>query len=259
MKIWLIGGTSDSRAIAQQLTAWQIPWFATVVTERARQLYAGLPGAVQVTTLNPQTITPFLQQAEHPIQGIIDASHPFAVEISHLAMQTRLPYLRFERPDTPLVPPAIALPTWDAILQPEYLQGKRVLLTIGVKALPLFVPWLHRGEFWARILPTDASRQSAIQAGFPGDRLIPLTLPMQVETETQLWQSLQVDIVVTKASGDAGGFAVKMQVAQALQIPLLVLTRPPLTYPRHTHEIAVIESFCRELGFNPRSPQRMEA
>lgn len=243
--IWLIGGTSESRAIAQTLSAAHIPWVATVVTPRAVQLYRGLPGSVQVGPLTPAAVPEFLQT--HSIQAIVDASHPFAVEISQLAIATGLPYLRFERPELAIAPPAQVVPNLNSVLQPQHLSQRRVLLTLGVKALPHFRSWHRQATLWARILPTESAKAQAIQAGFPGERLLPLRPPVTLEQERQLWQHLQVDTVITKASGVAGGIAVKQAIARELGTSLIVIARPPIQYPRQTADVDEVRAFCRSI------------
>jgi precorrin-3B C17-methyltransferase len=45
-----------------------------------------------------------------------------------------------------------------------------------------------------------------------------------------LWHDLKIDCVITKDSGDAGGYQAKVAATQALNIPLLVIKRPRLEY-----------------------------
>ena len=242
MTIWLIGGTSESREIARLLCDRALPWVATVASDRACRLYAGLTGRVRTGLLTPQTIGEFLDCED--IRTIIDASHPFAIEISQLAIATGLPYLRFERSQAPILPPTIALPDLDALLGSDYLLGKRVLLLLGVKALAKFRSWHDLAELWARVLPE--SRELALAAGFPLERLIFATPPVPLERERQLWQTLRIDAAATKASGNPGGFAIKQAIARELNIPLYAIARPPMAYPCQTHEYATVLKFCQE-------------
>jgi precorrin-3B C17-methyltransferase len=46
-----------------------------------------------------------------------------------------------------------------------------------------------------------------------------------------LWRDWSVDCVVTKESGEAGGYHAKAAAAKALGITLLVVQRPRLDYP----------------------------
>lgn len=256
--IWLVGGTSESRAIAEALRDHGFPWIATVVAESARKLYVGLPGQVRSGLLTPETLPSWLSQES--IAGIVDASHPFATAISQLAIASGLPYLRFERSRAELTARTRVLPQLDAVLNPCYLSGRRVLLTLGVKALARFAPWQRDvppvvsgkesvpyrscDRLWARVLPSKSSIEVAIAAGFPRDRLIPQKLPVTYEQERSLWQRLQVDTVVSKDSGDAGGLAIKQAVAADLNVRLIVIARPAIAYPQQTNQIAVVLEFC---------------
>ena len=246
--LWLIGGTSESRTIAQRLTQQQIPWLVTVVSSTAARLYVGLPGQVQAGALDVASMPALIQQ--HGIRAIVDASHPFATDISKQAMATGLPYLRFERQSYPLAPPAESVPDLDTLLQPHYLDNRRVLLTLGIKSLHRFQPWQQRAHLWARILPT--AWEQAIQARFAPDRLICDRAPTDALAEQTLWQHLEIDTVVTKASGGPGGVPIKLTAAKALGIRLLVIARPKLAYPQQTHELADIVIFCRHTLYPER-------
>ncbi|NEQ51755.1 MAG: cobalt-precorrin-6A reductase [Leptolyngbya sp. SIO3F4] len=241
MTIWLIGGTSESRAIAQRLTQQGLPWLVTVVSPTAARLYAGLAGPIQSGALSPAGMQSLIRQ--HSIRAIVDASHPFATEISQQAIATDLPYLRFERQAIPLEPPAESVPDLDTLLQPTYLENRRVLLTLGIKALHQFQPWQQRACLWARILPT--AKAQAIQVGFSPEQLICDRSPTNALAEQTLWQKLGVDTVITKASGAPGGVPIKLATAKALDVRLLVIARPKLPYPQQTHDLEKVIEFCQ--------------
>ena len=74
--------------------------------------------------------------------------------------------------------------------------------------------------------------QRAIALGVPRDRICAMQGPFSEAFNTALWSDWNIDCVVTKDSGDAGGYRAKAQAARALGIPLLVLDRPKLDYPQ---------------------------
>ncbi len=303
-RIWLIGGTQESAEIARELVQQQIPYVVSVTSESARNLYPNNPlGAIWVDRLTAASLPQFLQQ--HNIGAVLDASHPFAVEISQLAIATctqwHIPYLRYERPGfkaegrlrrersvergqraegeeswgmghyarrlehlrsrtqssiphslTPnsqfLIPtPSLAFPNFDALLTSEILIGQRVLLTTGYRSLKLFKPWQERAVLFARILPSVTALEGAIAAGFTPDRIIALRPPITADLEQALWQQWQITMVVTKASGTAGGEDVKHQVAAELGVPLVIIARPEVAYPQQTSDLSVALKFCQEL------------
>jgi cobalt-factor III methyltransferase len=55
--------------------------------------------------------------------------------------------------------------------------------------------------------------------------------PFSTEVNGALWSSWKVDCVVTKESGEAGGFQSKLDAARTLGIPLIVVERPKMSYP----------------------------
>ncbi|KGF72745.1 cobalt-precorrin-6X reductase [Neosynechococcus sphagnicola sy1] len=247
-RLWLIGGTQESAALAQLLVAHSLPCTVSVTTATARSLYPPSPFLqVWVGQLSPEALPLFLQQ-QH-ITAILDASHPYAVAISQLAIafaqQYQLPYLRYERP---LITTGEAIESFESLtslLASDRLGGERVLLTIGYRSLQLFQPWQDQARLFARILPSTQALTAAVAAGFTRDRLIALRPPISADLEQALWQQWQISLVVTKASGTPGGEAIKRQLATQLGIPLVVIARPPLTYPHLTSELPEVIAFCQ--------------
>ncbi|XQQ06138.1 MAG: cobalt-precorrin-6A reductase [Leptolyngbya sp. IPPAS B-1204] len=252
MTIWLIGGTQESAELAEAMMALHLPCVVTVVSESARSLYpASLP--IWVGQLSIEQIPDFLQQ--YQIDRILDASHPFAVAISQLAITVseryRIPYLRYERPpvnaatDSAIKPSIEYFDSVAALLSTDRLVNQRVLLTVGYRSLPLFASWQQQAYLFARILPSSVALETALAAGFTPDRIIALRPPISVALETALWQQWQISTVVTKASGTAGGEAVKQQVAAALGVKLIVIERPAIAYPQQTSDPDMALSFCK--------------
>jgi precorrin-6A/cobalt-precorrin-6A reductase len=237
--LWVIGGTSDSILLATALAERGIPCLVTVTTAAARRGYPENERLrVRVGALETQELSGFIQQEK--IGAIVDASHPFAVEISRGAMATaqslQIPYWRYERP---MIEPADGAsikyvnyrPDLEAVLTADTLKGQRVLLILGYRWLAHFRPWQEQATLFARILPSAQALAAALEAGFTPDRLIALRPPIGPELERALWRQWQITRVITKASGVAGGEATKGRVAGELGIPLVVINRPTLNYP----------------------------
>ncbi|MEQ9549296.1 MAG: precorrin-6A/cobalt-precorrin-6A reductase [Coleofasciculus sp. G3-WIS-01] len=288
-RLWLIGGTSESVQLAEAIASVGFPCLVTVTTVDAKSLYPQTPSLqVQVGRLDGKQIEQLWQQ-QH-ITAIVDASHPYAVEISRNAIATaqcyQIPYLRFERPivkgdeeigcrdlacyvstvkagfeprlsstarqnslNPPLQtnnePSVITLDSFETLVAGDYLNQQRVLLTVGYKVLSLFQDWQGRSTLFARILPGVTSLEAAIAAGFSRDRIIALRPPIPFELEIALWRHWDISLVVTKASGIAGGEVTKRQVAAQLEIPLIVIDRPVVEYPQQTSDITVALEFCQ--------------
>lgn len=243
-RLWLIGGTQESVDLAKVIAQNQLPCIISVTTESARSLYpAASTLSVYVGRLNFAQIQQFLQQQQ--IVAVLDASHPYAVEISQNAIaatfEQKTPYLRYERP---MLEQGISL-DFETLLAGNQLQGQRVLLTIGYRPLHRFQFWHERATLFARILPSVIALEAAFKAGFTPNNIICLRPPISADLEKALWRQWQISLVVTKASGTAGGEDIKRSVAAELGIPLIAINRPIIEYPQQTSNLSIALEFCR--------------
>lgn len=251
-RIWLIGGTSDSAKIAAAIAAERFLCTVTVATDPARALYPLCSNLkIETGTIDSSQMNAFCLRER--VAAIVDASHPYAVAVSQgaiaVAVQRQIPYLRYERDrvgSSILDKTTIELDSFETVVNGDYLNGQRVLLTVGCRALPLFQPWQNRATLFARILPAVNSLEVAMSAGFSSDRIIALRPPITAELEAALWRQWRISLVVTKASGEAGGEDIKRSVAAELGIPLIVVARPKVVYPQQTSEISDVITFCRQ-------------
>jgi precorrin-6A/cobalt-precorrin-6A reductase len=250
-RIWLIGGTQESAQLARAIAQANFSCTVSVTTASACTLYAPAPSLrVWVGRLNESQIEEFLQQQQ--IVAVLDASHPYAVEISQNAIaasqRLQIPYLRYERPlvEQPAGMQRCRLDSFETLLLGNYLQGQRVLLTVGYRPLQLFHSWQEQATLFARILPSAIALEVAIGSGFTPDRLICLRPPISPDLEKALWQQWDISLVVTKASGTAGGEDIKRAVAAQLGIPLIVIDRPAVEYLQQTSDLSVAIEFCRQ-------------
>jgi len=247
-RLWLIGGTSDSAAAARELAQRGVPTVVSVTTAAAVGLYPEGPGVqVAVGPLTAEALPAFRRR--HRVFGILDASHPFATDISALAVAAAedwgLPYLRLERPPLPPVPWVQSFADVETLLASNLLLGQRVLLTVGYRWLAQFAPWQERCCLFARLLPSTVALAAAAAAGFSADRLIALRPPISPELERALWQQWAISVVVAKASGQAGGESTKAQVAQDMGVTLALIQRPRLAYPACTACATEASQICQ--------------
>jgi len=112
--------------------------------------------------------------------------------------------------------------------------GGRIFLATGVKDLSGFLQAEGAGgrEWFARVTPDPASVERALSAGIPRAHLCAMQGPFSRAFNEALWRDWRIDCVVTKDSGDAGGFTAKAEAAAALGIPLITVERPRIAYPR---------------------------
>jgi precorrin-6x reductase len=99
-----------------------------------------------------------------------------------------------------------------------------------------------------RITPEPALIRRAIDLGIPRDHILAMQGPFSEAFNSALWRDQRIDCVVTKDSGEAGGFSAKARAASALGIPLLVIRRPRVAYPSVATSFEAVAEQLRSLG-----------
>jgi precorrin-6A/cobalt-precorrin-6A reductase len=223
MRLLILGGTTEATALAQRIAG--CPDLDPVLSFAGRTRSPVPPpipyrvgGFGGVTGLKAYLI-------EHEIDAVIDATHPFAAQMSRNAAtacgETRVPLAVFTRPAwrqqagdrwtsvTDMAAAALGLGE----------QPRTVFLTVGGLQLAAFAPApLHRYVV-RTIEPPDA-------IGFlPSHRLILGRGPFSFEAEIALMRDEQVDVLVTKNSGGTATGA-KLAAARALGIEVIIVERP---------------------------------
>ena len=168
---------------------------------------------------------------EHSIRLIIDAAHPFAEELHRnlvfLAKHIQAPIIRYDR----IYPPHDKDLIWckdynDAIQQLEANGIERLLALTGVNTIGRLRPyWEKYEDCWFRILNRRASHFVANANRFPEDRLV----YYETDDTKNLIDDLQPQAIITKESGQSGGFTEKVEAARQAGIKIFVVERP--NYP----------------------------
>ncbi len=251
-RILLLSGTSEGPPLARALLEAGFAVRATVTRPEARDSLFGpllRDVLVEARGFTEESLAAFL--AERQADLVLDATHPFAVRITRIAQgvcrRLGVPYVRYERPDWE--PPA-GTQQVDSFAQAASLlpAGARVLLTIGSKQLKHFAPLQGRLHLVARILPSAASLEQALAAGFTPDRLLCLRPPFSREFNKAILREYRIDLLVTKASGREGGVEEKVLAAGDLGIGVIVIRRPE---PQGTPGVSSVEAAvraCREMA-----------
>ncbi len=235
--IWVFSGTSDGNALACEIAS---AGHAVVVStasdygaELVEQNCQGL--AVIAGRLGIERRRELLRQGG--ARAIVDATHPYATEISQqliqLARELALPYLRYERPSVAQAHSAEHAASIEDAAQLAMQHGRRIFLGTGSKDLASFIgaDGAEHHQWFVRLAPEPLHLQRALDAGIPRARLVAMQGPFSQAANEALWRDWGIDCVVTKDSGDAGGYRAKAAAAAALGIPLIVIDRPALDYP----------------------------
>jgi precorrin-6x reductase len=123
-------------------------------------------------------------------------------------------------------------------------------LATGSKDLVTFLsaPQALEREWFVRMTPEPALIRRAIELGIQRDHILAMQGPFSEEFNIVLWRDQRIDCVVTKDSGEPGGYGAKARAAAALRIPLLVVKRPRVGYPNVAMTFAAVGEFLRPLA-----------
>jgi len=220
MKVLVLGGTTEGRLLATALAS--VPSFAVVSSLAGRvRSPLPLPGAVRVGGFGGVPgLRDFLSTSG--IDAVVDATHPFATGMSAHAVSAcalaGVPLLALRRPAWIPVPGDrwIRVPSLSSAV--SWVESfARVFLTTGRQSLELFAA----GPSWFLVRTVDPP------AG-PSPARMEVVLdrgPFTLEGELALLRSHAIDVVVTKNSG---GAAPKLAAARALDLPVIMVDRPPV-------------------------------
>ncbi|MGG6295482.1 cobalt-precorrin-6A reductase [Leptolyngbya sp. AN02str] len=244
-RVLILGGTAEAAELAQRLEALSHVDVITSlagVTSQPKPLpgtlirggFGGVDGLVDYL------------KAE-AIALLIDATHPFAAQISHAAAaaaeRCKIPRLMVVRPAWK--PEAgdrwIEVPTIQAAVEAVSCLGRRVFLTIGRKELSRFADLT---SCWClmRLLESPLA-----------DRPMPLGTavydrpPYTVEGDRQLMVEHRIDTVLTKNSGGAATVS-KLVAARELNLPMVMVQRPSLPDGVQVSDVERAVAWVQRLG-----------
>lgn len=231
--ILVLGGTTEGRLAVSVMDEAGKPYFYS--TKGTEQEVPCKHGVRISGGLDIQQMENFCR--EHAIRLMVDASHPFAEKlhrtIEEVARKLQLPVIRFERKYPPRTQEVIWCKDYeDAMRRIEEDGVESLLILTGVQTIARLKPYWSRHPSWARVLDRKESVRLAKQSSFPAERLL-FYHPEEDEQETFKRYTLQA--MLTKESGESGGFTEKVKAAKELGISVYAVKRPVL--PAYTSTV----------------------
>ncbi|MFV0430501.1 MAG: cobalt-precorrin-6A reductase [Arachnia sp.] len=222
--ILLLGGTADARTLAEQLVG------------RGHEVTSSLAGAVAHPRLPSGKVriggfggvaglTGYLRA--HHICAVVDATHPFAARMTSHAQaacaQAKVPLLRYVRASWATRCDADQWHWADDLDNARGVaerQGQRTFLAIGRQGVEPFLAWQERYTLLRVVDPPELPVPACWD-------VIRARGPFTVAGDLQLMRQRRIDVLVAKDAGGAAGVA-KLDAAARLQIPVVMLRRPPI-------------------------------
>ncbi|MCK1787720.1 cobalt-precorrin-6A reductase [Pseudomonas sp. TNT11] len=217
-RILLLGGVTEALAIARTLGPehiYSLAGVGRVPTDLTCQVRVGGYGGVE-------GLAQFVRDEQ--ISLILDATHPYAAQISHNAAQAArlcgVPCWALRRPAWQ----AQAGDDWREVgdwaeLIDALKPFKRPLFTLGREPLQ-HLDEIPQEQFWTlRALEVYPGNERCEVIGARG--------PFLIEDERALFERQQIDVLISKNSGSTATEP-KLEVARERGVPVLVLRRPVL-------------------------------
>lgn len=219
--ILILGGTVDARRLADELTA------------RGTRVLSSLAGRVRNPALpvgevrvggfgGVEGLAAWLR--EHQAVAVVDATHPFAANISSNAVaacvRASVPLLRLERPgwsEHPLADTWRWVDGMENVCRAMESLGTRPLITTGRQGLDHYGPWRER---WALVRVVDPPENPPAAW-----EILCRRGPFDLDAERALMREHDIDVLTTK---DSGGSLTepKLRAAHDLGVQVVIVRRP---------------------------------
>lgn len=164
------------------------------------------------------------------VKLVVDAAHPFAqhlhATISRVATLLSLPVIRLERRYAEIDSSEIIwCDDYEDAMSKMTACGIHLLLALtGVQTISKLQKFWEKNDAWFRILNREESIEKALESGFPESRLV-----FYEESDTAaLIDEIHPDAILTKESGNSGGFKEKIEAAMSGGVKVFVVRRPEL-------------------------------
>ncbi|MDK2565024.1 cobalt-precorrin-6A reductase [Romboutsia sedimentorum] len=245
--ILVLGGTSDSLDICDKINKYKnLSYILSVTTSYGENLATKHAKKVINGRLSETEMMDFIN--ENNIKKIIDATHPYAIEVSKNAIkcakQKNIDYLRYERKsliEQITYKNKYIVSNIEEACKIARQKGKNIFIGTGSKNLPQIVECIPDRNLIARVLPTTEVILGCEKLGLNADNIIAMKGPFSQNINEEFYKHYNIDIVITKESGIAGGFLEKVDACESLDIPVIIISREKVNYPKVINDIDEIE------------------
>ena len=234
--IMILGGTKDAREIITLISKQKYPLLITTATEYGGSLISEDEQCnILIKRMTAQDMEAII--LEKAVQLVVDATHPYAVDVSKNAMiasrNRGIPYLRYQRNESAYEAYEDILMTVDSMeAAAEYLISTEgnILLTTGSKSLEIFTDILSIERLYPRVLPTAEVLKKCETLGVKAGNIIAMQGPFSRSMNIEIIRMYGIRILVTKDSGDLGGTLDKLEAAKQCGCKIIMVKRPSVDY-----------------------------
>lgn len=231
--VFIFSGTTEGRSLASYLHGRGVPVHVRVATEYGAEVMEAYPGIdVGVGSCGgAEGIARMISENGYGI--VVDATHPYATRISQHIREgcesAGATLVRIGRSESSMAHDSDLVEVGSVEEAVEYLSDKegRILSTTGSNEVDLYTRLDgYRDRVVARVLSTPQSVERCAEFGFSGPNLICGQGPFSEEATYAALKDCGAKYMVTKDSGDLGGFNDKIRAARRAGVTVIVVGRP---------------------------------
>ena len=239
--ILILSGTRDGRELVERLKPLGYPLLVSTATTYGGQLIDKKEEVyVHSGRLDIEEMVQLIRAKG--IKILVDATHPYAQEASINGMKAcellNIPYFRYERKPMGLEGTSLGVHIVKTYEEAAvYLQKTKgnILLTVGSKNLEIFVKHLELDRLFVRVLPASEIIRTCENYGLKPNQIIAMQGPFSTQMNMAILKKYEIQMMVSKDSGEVGGMFSKLEAAETMDIPIVLIDRPRIQY-RNSYE-----------------------
>lgn len=237
MRVVIFAGTTEGRKLSEMLSAGGIDHLVCVATQYGSNVMTKNPHAItHVGRMDTGAMREYFKANDLcPGDIAVDATHPYAAQvsqnISEAAESCGLKYLRVMRGRDGADSESY-VNRYDSISEfatrIDRTEGN-ILLTTGSKELRKYCECVSDATLdrtFVRILPAIESISICDQCGIIKSHIIAMQGPFSIDMNAAIMRQYDIRHMLTKDSGNEGGFDEKIAAAESLGVTVHVLVRP---------------------------------
>lgn len=251
--IGLILGTSEGRDILSSLNKYTDDVFVSTATEYGGSILKDYKYSFLNTV--PLDCVGFMDAIrKNNIEAIVDASHPYAVDVTENAMKacrrTGIGYIRYERPSCMEKfrnnRKVISVNNYDELHEKiKFLKGT-ILNTTGSKNMDIIMSMNLKNRIVHRVLPQIKVLSTCQRCGVKIEDIIAVKGPVSYELNCAFIKNYAAEAMILKDSGARGGTYDKIRACIDFGIYAFVLNRKKIDYDNAFYDIVKLVDYIEK-------------
>ncbi len=230
MNVLIFGGTTEGRELFEKLLENHRVTLS-VAEEYGKGVFQKNHDSIRVGRLDENQMQKLILDCG--AEAVFDATHPYAKnaheKIKIACENAKIPLLRFCRKESEEVDGVEKFDSLDELLEAVSKTRGNVFVATGSKDISQIVEKIGAQRIFARVIPSEKSIRSCLNAGVFPARIIAMQGPFSARLNEAIFLETGAKILITKLSGKSGGEDEKILAAKTCRMRIFALARPNLS------------------------------